>query len=69
MLQQYILMVKKTFYHKGGFTPFEFEINEFVNLGENEVLVDLSNVLDYTSLPVGTYREKVGKEQENSKIC
>ncbi len=43
--------------HKGGFTPFEFEITEFVNLGENKLDVLVSNILDYSSLPVGNYEE------------
>lgn len=43
--------------HKGGFTPFEFEITDFVTLGENIVKVIVSNVLDHSSLPVGNYKE------------
>ncbi|WP_156299609.1 beta-glucuronidase [Streptobacillus canis] len=43
--------------HKGGFTPFEFEITDVVSLGENKLEVLVSNVLDHTSLPVGNYKE------------
>lgn len=32
--------------HKGGFTPFEFEISKYINSGENCVRVDVSNILD-----------------------
>lgn len=42
--------------HKGGFTPFEFEISDYVVLGSNKVKVKLSNILDNTSLPVGNYK-------------
>ncbi len=42
--------------HKGGFTPFEFEITEFVKLGDNILEVLVSNILDNTSLPVGNYK-------------
>lgn len=57
----------KVGYHKGGFTPFEFEITNFIEEGENKLLVEVSNILDYTSLPVGNYTEKFGvkKVDEN----
>lgn len=42
--------------HKGGFTPFEFEISDYIVLGNNKVTVKLSNILDNTSLPVGNYK-------------
>lgn len=48
--------------HKGGFTPFEVEINDHLNDGENRLLVKLSNLLDYTTLPVGNYSEKIDEE-------
>ena len=44
-------------HHKGGFTPFEVEINDFVLSGKNRLTVKVSNILDYTSLPVGNYSE------------
>ena len=49
---------KEVVYHKGGFTPFEVEINDFLIDGTNRLTVRLSNLLDYTSLPVGNYSEK-----------
>ena len=45
-------------HHKGGFTPFEVEINEHLVEGTNRLTVRLSNILDYTTLPVGNYTEK-----------
>lgn len=51
--------------HKGGFTPFEAEINEFLVPGANRLTVRVSNLLDYTALPVGNYSEKT---DENGKI-
>jgi beta-glucuronidase len=44
-------------HHKGGFTPFEFEINSYLQAGTNRLTVRLSNLLDYTTLPVGHYTE------------
>lgn len=49
-------------HHKGGFVPFEAEINQFINSGRNRVTVKLSNMLDYTSLPVGNYSETTDAE-------
>lgn len=35
--------------HKGGFTPFEAEINDFVISGKNRLVVAVNNVVDYTT--------------------
>ena len=43
--------------HKGGFTPFEAEINEFLISGENILTVAVNNIIDETSLPVGLVKE------------
>lgn len=43
--------------HKGGFTPFEAEINDFLVEEKNTLLVEVSNIIDYTTLPVGNYSE------------
>lgn len=53
--------------HKGGFTPFEININEVAKEGLNEVLVIVDNILDYTSLPVGNLKiiDGVKKVDEN----
>ncbi|MDO4459653.1 MAG: beta-glucuronidase [Clostridia bacterium] len=40
--------------HKGGFLPFEAEINEFLSDGENLLTIAVDNKIDYTTLPVGT---------------
>lgn len=39
--------------HKGGFLPFEAEVNSYVNPGENRVTVAVSNMLDHDCLPFG----------------
>lgn len=44
--------------HKGGFTPFEAEITALAHAGKNRIAVAVNNVVDYTTLPVGTYREE-----------
>ncbi|WP_066310542.1 beta-glucuronidase [Bacillus sp. FJAT-29814] len=44
-------------HHKGGFMPFEAEINKFLIPGANRLTVRVSNLLDYTTLPVGNYSE------------
>ena len=43
--------------HKGGFTPFEGELNEFVTVGKNRVTVAVDNILDESTLPVGIVQE------------
>ncbi len=44
--------------HRGGFTPFEAEINTFAHSGKNRLTVAVNTVLDYTTLPVGNYQEE-----------
>lgn len=39
--------------HKGGFMPFEVEITEKVQSGDNRVTVAVSNMLDWTCIPCG----------------
>lgn len=39
--------------HKGGFLPFEVEINDFVKVGENTLTVAVDNRIDHSTLPVG----------------
>ena len=56
---------KEIAHHKGGFTPFEVEINDFLVEGTNRLTVRLSNLLDYTTLPVGNYSEK---KDENGRV-
>lgn len=43
--------------HKGGFTPFEFEMTPFLKENNNRITVRVSNIIDYTTLPVGVYKE------------
>ena len=43
--------------HKGGFTPFEAEINELLVSGENRVTIAVNNIVDETTLPVGLLKE------------
>lgn len=39
--------------HKGGFLPFEAEINEFLTDGENLLTIVVNNEIGYDTLPVG----------------
>ena len=40
--------------HKGGFLPFETDVQEFLNLGkENRITIVVNNTLDWTTLPPG----------------
>ncbi|HZG87986.1 beta-glucuronidase [Paenibacillus sp.] len=56
--------------HTGGFTPFEAEINSLVQTGKNRLTVAVNNIVDETTLPMGTYSETempgVGKVVKNS---
>jgi beta-glucuronidase len=45
--------------HKGGFTPFEAEINSFLQTGKNRLTVAVNNIVDETTLPMGSYTETV----------
>jgi beta-glucuronidase len=45
--------------HKGGFTPFEVELNDFVTAGKNRLTVAVNNIVDESTLPVGSYSESV----------
>lgn len=48
---------KEITHHKGGFTPFEVEINDYLKDEDNLLTVKLSNILDYSTIPVGNYSE------------
>ena len=39
--------------HKGGFLPFEVEIQDLLNDGYNLLTIAVSNIIDYSTLPVG----------------
>lgn len=39
--------------HKGGFLPFEAEINNFLQEGENLLTIAVDNRIDHSTLPVG----------------
>lgn len=44
--------------HKGGFLPFEVEINEYLKSGKNILCVAVDNKIDYSTLPVGNESAK-----------
>jgi beta-glucuronidase len=44
--------------HKGGFLPFEAEINTFLKSGKNRLTVAVNNFIDESTLPVGIVTEK-----------
>ena len=46
--------------HKGGFLPFEVQINDSLQPGDNLLTVAVSNVIDYTTLPVGGKADMLG---------
>lgn len=56
--------------NKGGFLPFETEINNHLTEGKNIVTVAVNNIVDETTLPVGIYTEDnvdgVGKVIRNT---
>ena len=56
--------------HKGGFTPFEVKINEYIRSGKNRLTVAVNNIIDESTLPVGNYKEEevegIGKVVSNT---
>ncbi len=46
--------------HKGGFLPFEVEINQYLKAGENLLTIAVDNRIDHSTLPVGSEGESVG---------
>ncbi|MDE1549216.1 beta-glucuronidase [Jeotgalibaca caeni] len=48
---------QKVVEHKGGFLPFEAEINGVIQRRKNRLLVEVSTLLDYTTLPVGNHTQ------------
>lgn len=56
--------------NKGGFLPFEAEINSYLKEGTNRVTVAVNNVIDESTLPVGNYVEHevegIGKVVRNT---
>ncbi|MGL5021511.1 MAG: beta-glucuronidase [Mycoplasmatales bacterium] len=43
--------------HKGGFLPFEAQINDLVKTGKNDIKIAVNNIVDFTTLPVGFTQE------------
>ena len=46
--------------HRGGFLPFEVEITEKMQPGDNLLTIAVDNVIDYTTLPVGGKSNMMG---------
>lgn len=46
--------------HKGGFLPFEVEIQDKLKTDKNLLTIAVSNVIDYTTLPVGGQADILG---------
>ncbi|SDJ37329.1 beta-glucuronidase [Salimicrobium halophilum] len=44
--------------HKGGFLPFELEVNNYIEDGKLRITIALDNTLDHSTLPVGIYEEE-----------
>ena len=44
--------------HKGGFLPFEVEINDYLQDGENLLTIAVDNRIDHSTLPVGSENGK-----------
>ena len=46
--------------HKGGFLPFEVQLNDLLTKGDNLLTIAVNNVIDYTTLPVGGKADMLG---------
>lgn len=55
---------EKILTHKGGFLPFEAEIQDLAREGENRLTVRFSNLLDFSTLPIGNLSVTEGKNGE-----
>jgi beta-glucuronidase len=44
--------------HKGGFLPFELEVNDYIENAKLRITVAVNNILDDSTLPVGIYQEE-----------
>lgn len=52
--------------HECGFLPFEVELTEKLQPGENLLTVAVSNIIDYTTLPVGGKADMMGGMMGNA---
>lgn len=43
--------------HKGGFLPFEIELNDIITSGINDVKIAVNNIVDFSTLPIGNFIE------------
>lgn len=57
---------KEVAQHTGGFTPFEFEIDDYIRVGENNLKVRLCNLLSNKTLPGGETTKKANGEYETT---
>ncbi len=46
--------------HKGGFLPFEIDVTDKLTGGDDRLSVAVSNIIDYTTLPVGGKADMMG---------
>ncbi len=51
---------KELIRHEGGFLPFEVEIGDELTDGDNLLTIAVSNIIDYTTLPVGGQNPMMG---------
>ncbi|MCD8829296.1 beta-glucuronidase [Staphylococcus gallinarum] len=53
--------------HKGGFLPFEAELDHRFSTGKHRLSVCVNNILDETTLPVGKYEETIDEHGKKVK--
>ena len=54
--------------HKGGFLPFEAELNDYITSGTNRVTVAVSNMLDHSCLPYGLIEDVKPDDYQTGEI-
>lgn len=52
--------------HKGGFLPFEVQLNGKLKSGDNLLTIDVNNEIDFTTLPVGGV-DMMGRQTSSTK--
>lgn len=54
--------------HIGGYTPFEFDVSQFLHAGNNDLKVRVDNLLDDTTVPSAAQHQENGKISQQNRF-